>query len=392
MTKLPLLAFLFVLSLITYVDRAAISSVKDDLVRDLALSEQQIGAVFSSFALGYALAQIPSGWLADKLGARVLLSAVVLLWSVLTGITGLLTTFSSLLIVRFAFGAAEAGAFPGSARAIFEWIPPGERGLANGVVFAGSRLGAALAFPLMAWLLDWTVWRNAFLWLALPGVLWGVVWLFTYKNNSAGNQSAAMSFHWSPKLFVLMLQYFIVNFTTYFCLTWMMPYLKSRFSLSTGEAATYTMVPLLVGSGAHYANGLLIDGLFRHARWSQWSRRMPAMIGFGLSAIGISFIPSASSIGNATFWFTVAAFGAEMVISPSWAYAIDLGKEKSGALSGAMNMAGNMGSFVSANAFPVLGPAYFLLVMGLNLVAACLWYFLKPETAMTENAAGSSGT
>ena len=177
-------AGLFVLSLITYVDRAAISSVKEPLAAELQLDDQAIGAVFSVFALGYAVAQVPSGWLADRIGPRYMLAGAVAVWSVLTAWTGWAAGFVSLVIVRFLFGVAEAGAFPGTARAFFNWLPVSERGRANGIVFSGSRLGAAFAFPLMAWLLPASgSWRNAFFLLAVPGAVWALLWLLLFRDN-----------------------------------------------------------------------------------------------------------------------------------------------------------------------------------------------------------------
>ena len=153
---------LFVLSLITYVDRAAISTAKGPMAAELSLSDGEMGAVFSAFALGYAAAQIPSGWLADRLGPRRALAIVVVLWSLLTSLTGAMSTFGPLLAVRFFFGVAEAGAFPGSARVFYNWLPVTERGIANGILFSGALLGGAVAFPFYTWLLDNYSWRGAF--------------------------------------------------------------------------------------------------------------------------------------------------------------------------------------------------------------------------------------
>src|SRR5215210_9231313 len=146
-------AALFLLSLITYIDRAAISTAKGPMARELGLSDAQMGAVFSAFALGYAAAQIPSGWFADRFGPRRALAIVVVLWSLLTSLTGMTSRFGPLMAVRFLFGVAEAGAYPGSARVFYNWLPAGERGIANGILFSGGLLGAAFAFPIYAWLL-----------------------------------------------------------------------------------------------------------------------------------------------------------------------------------------------------------------------------------------------
>lgn len=380
---------LFTLSLITYIDRAAISSVKDSLSTDIGLDNQQIGMVFSAFALGYALTQIPFGWLADRAGARLLLSAVVLAWSILTAITGLLNGFFSLLMVRFLFGVAEAGAFPGAARAIYEGLPASQRGLGNGFLFAGSRLGAALAFPLMGWLLTILNWRTIFLALAVPGILWAAVWFLFYRKQPLIQRAGAsaelgISLRSRP-VALAMTQYFIVNFTTFLALSWMQPYLKQTYSLGQMEAGYYAMIPLILGAGAQWGTGAVGDALYRNVRYRWLSRRLPAISGFLISAFGVAFIASAGTIQTAVLWFSVAAVGAEMVIGPSWAYCMDIGGPRSATVSGAMNMAGNFGSFVCANLFPLLttltgsSAAYFWMVLALDLVAAACWLGMRPS-------------
>jgi MFS family permease len=148
--------------MILYLDRAAISSAKASVATALSLSDAAMGAVFSAFALGYAFAQIPSGWLADRFGPRVTLACVVALWSVFTVLTGVASGLFTLFVVRFLFGAAEAGAFPGSARVIYNWLPPRMHGIANGILFSGALVGGAVAFPFFQWLLGAHGWRMAF--------------------------------------------------------------------------------------------------------------------------------------------------------------------------------------------------------------------------------------
>ena len=129
-----------------------------------------MGVVFSAFALGYAAAQMPSGWFADRIGPRRALAIVVVLWSLLTALTGTMTRFGPLLAVRVLFGIAEAGAYPGSARVFYNWLPARQRGIANGILFSGGLLGAAFAFPIYAWLLEQYDWRIAFYILGVPGL------------------------------------------------------------------------------------------------------------------------------------------------------------------------------------------------------------------------------
>ncbi len=394
MSALAAVAGLFVLSLITYIDRAAISSAKDAISAGLQLSDARMGAVFSAFALGYALAQIPSGWVADRYGPRLMLAVVVTLWSLLTAATGLAQSYVALLAVRFLFGVAEAGAFPGSARVFYNWLPPSQHGRANGVIFSASRIGAAAAFPVMAWLLAQQSWRVAFYWLAVPGLVWAACWYALFRDYPANPPQRAepaiaadgglrfADLFGSARMLLAMAQYFVVNFTTFLCLSWMLPYLKQRYALSAAEAASWAMAPLLVGATSQWFTGWLVDSLYRSS-FKGWSRRLPAIIGFCISAIGVGSLPYAGDVRLAVLGFTMAAFGAEMVISPSWAFCMDLGGKKSGAVTGSMNMLGNLGSFVSANLFPFLqtqtggADAYFFLVMGLNVLSAICWVRMR---------------
>ena len=181
MPRTILLVLLFAVSWILYLDRAAISTAKDLIAKDLGLSNDAMGVVFGCFALAYALGQIPAGWFADRFGPRLTLTVVVSAWSLFTALTGLAPEFGALVVIRFMFGLAEAGAFPASARAFYMWLPRELHGRANGIIFSGSRLGAALSFPILAGLLDSFGWRIAFYLLSVPGLLWAAVWFARHQ-------------------------------------------------------------------------------------------------------------------------------------------------------------------------------------------------------------------
>ncbi len=104
----------FFLSVLLYVDRVCISTAKEPVVAELNLSDRQWGIIMSAFAFGYALLQTPSGWLADRRGARHVLAVIVTLWSAFTGLTAAAWSFLSLAVIRFLFGAGEAAPFPPS--------------------------------------------------------------------------------------------------------------------------------------------------------------------------------------------------------------------------------------------------------------------------------------
>jgi ACS family glucarate transporter-like MFS transporter len=393
MTRYLVLAGLFVLSLITYIDRAAISSAKQAIGAGLRLDDQAMGAVFSAFALGYALAQIPAGWFADRAGPRMMLTCVVTLWSLFTALTGAATGLWTLLIVRFAFGIAEAGAFPGAARALYNWLPSAERGRAHGILFSGSRIGAAGAFPLMNRLLENASWRTVFLLLSIPGLVWAILWAVLFRDEPAtppkreaspsddvGARSPGEALHIirSRPMRLAMAQYFVANFITFLPLSWMLPYLIEHYRLSSAQASYYATLPLLIGAAAQWISGFLVDALYQ-SRYHAWSRRLPAMAGFTLAAAGAAMMPFAQTAPVAVAFFGLATLGAELTISPSWTFCLDIAGKRSGEVTGTMNMAGNIGSFVSANAFPFLNrltgsaAAYFGAVAALSAAAALCW-------------------
>jgi len=382
---------LFVLSLILYIDRSAISSAKSAIAHDLALSDTTMGWVFGAFSLGYAFAQIPWGWFADHVGPRLALAIVVALWSAFTSLTGTAHALAWLVFIRFLFGVAEAGAFPGSARTFYNWLPAEERGLANGILFSGALLGGGLAFPLCQWLATTYGWRMAFYLLGVPGFLWALGWLVWFRDYPETRITRdaeditpirrLQAFRSWP-MAKAMAQYFIGNFTFFICITWMFPYLADRYSLTPSQAARYSMVPLLSGAAANWISGFFVDLLYR-SRFRPWSRRAPATFGFLLAASGIYAVPLVNKPGAAVAAFAVAMFGIELTISPSWAYCIDIGHKNSGSVSAAMNMAGSFGALASANAFPWLhrwtgdSSTYFRIAAFLNALAVLCWLSMR---------------
>ena len=400
----------FLLSVLLYIDRVCISAAKEPITGDLGLSDTEFGWALSAFALGYALFQTPSGIMADRFGPRVVLTSVVIFWSLFTGMTGLAIGFGTLLLARFLFGVGEAGAFPSCARAFYSWLPVSERGIAQGINFSGSRLGAAFALPMVAALVTTVGWRASFIILALLGVAWAVFWYFGFKDDPTEHRSISEAelnhilknrqqtdggeeatprlsggaLFGSRNMWLAMVQYFCSNFTFFFCLTWLFPHLKATYNLTAIETGFYASAPLIFGAIGNWVAGGLVDSLYRKGRW-KLSRRGPAIIGFTLAAAGLVGSVYAESVFGAVTFLSLAIFGADMTLSPSWSFCIDIGRKNSGAVSGTMNMAGNIGSFVTALAFPYLfawtGSAtpFFFVGATLNIIAICAWLAMQPE-------------
>jgi MFS transporter, ACS family, glucarate transporter len=152
-TWIPMRFFVLMLTFIhtlnLYIDRAVISAAKDSIVTDLGLSLTEWGWIMASFTLGYALFQTPTGYFADARGPRFVLTFIVIFWSCLTTLTGFMRSFMSMLVVRFLFGAGEAGAFPALSKVTFNWFPLKERGIVQGINFSGP--GSVRHWPFRLW-------------------------------------------------------------------------------------------------------------------------------------------------------------------------------------------------------------------------------------------------
>lgn len=424
--RLPLRSVLvgatFLLSVLLYVDRVCISAAKKEVASDLSLSDQQMGWVFAAFSLGYALFQTPSGLLSDRYGPRRVLAAIVAIWSIFTGLTAAAGSLFSLLVVRFLFGAGEAGAFPGIARAMYSWIPMQERGIAQGVNFSGSRIGAAITLPLIATLIAQLGWRPTFVILMCVGFAWSALWFLLFRDDpeeaswladeeceyilanrqkrpsdesadsgSVGpaGESFSRTMIRSGNVQALCAQYFASNFIFFFGLTWFFPQLMTRYGLTGVQASLFTAVPMICGALGNWVSGWWVDRLYSQGKW-QLSRRLPAATGFILAAIGIVGSAYAASPLTSSLWFSLCIFGSDMTLSPSWSTCVDIGKSRAGVVSGTMNMAGNIGAFVTSLAFPYLlewtgSPLpFFYIAAALNVAAIRLWFWIDPTVSLRE--------
>jgi len=403
----------FILSMNVLIDRIFISVAKEPIADSLMFDDRQMGWVLSIFALGYALFQTPSGILADRFGPRKILTAVVTLWSVFAALSGAAWNFISMMVVRFLFGAGEAGAYPAMSRAVYSWIPIKERGIVNGIIFSGGRVGAALSMLFMPWLLSAVGWRMGFVYLSLIGFVWAVIWYWWFRDDPAdhayisekekkfilenrqeqsvqvkGSISLSELFG-SKNMWLLMVQYFSSNFTFFFCLSWMFPHIQTTYGLTASQAGIYASFPLIFGALGNWFSGWLVDFLYKRENWT-FSRKFTAILGFVLAAIGLLASVFMDTPFMAVVFLSLATFGADMTLSPSWSACNDTGKENSGAVSGTMNMAGNLGSFITALAFPYLKVwsgsvvPFFFIGAGLNLLAIFLWTKIKPERTIKE--------
>jgi len=431
--RFVLISILFFHSVNTYMDRACIASATNEIMHDLSITKEMLGLILGIFAVGYALFQVPSGWIADRFGPRKALTIVVAVWSCFTALTGAARNALQMLILRFLFGVGEAGAFPGAAQAFFRWLPAKERGLAHGINFSGSRLGAAFSLFLMPFLIrgcSWEIsfwglldapfyfvwsgigWRWTFVVNGVIGIIWAIVWLTWFRDNPRDNKkvnaaeldyiesnnlqtmkdSVKASFaevFTSLNMSLAMLQYFASNVTFFICLTWLPSYIRNRWP-DDPNAIYYSAVPLIFAAFAQWIAGSMVTVLYNRG-FHVGSRRVTAIIGFGLGVIGLILAAWTDSLAFLTtdqaqlYWFvlcfSVATFGVDMTLSPSWTFCNDIGGANSGAVSASMNMVGNIGAALSAIAFPMFANAnhFFYMAAGINFAAIAIWCFMNPN-------------
>jgi ACS family glucarate transporter-like MFS transporter len=163
--------------------------------------------------------------------------------------------------------------------------------------------------------------------------------------------------------------------------------LQTKYNLNSLEAGFYSSAPLLFGALVNWVSGLWVDSIYKKGYWAR-SRKIPAIIGFLFATTGLIASVYMENVSSAIIFLSLAVFGADMTLSPSWSVCVDIGRENSGAVSGIMNMAGNLGSFITALAFPYLkdltGSAvpFFFVGAGLNFIALLMWLNIKNDKVL----------
>lgn len=360
-------------SFLLYVDRFSLSFVERSMKDDLGLTNRESSWVLAAFFLSYALAQVPSGWLSDRFGARLMLTLYVLLWSLFTGLMGVVAVLAALVAFRLGCGLAQAGAYPTCGSVLSRWVPFAERGVASSVVAVGGRVGGATAPLLTAYLLLALDWRSVLLLYGLVGVLVAAAFWLYYRDwprlhprcNTAevfqieGGRPAGLS---SPhgrvgalplrylagnrSLWCSSLSQFGTNFGWIFLLNWLPRYLEEVHDPPLTERGWMAFTPPFVGIAGMFCGGWLTDGLAR-ALGLRWGRRLPmALSRFSAMAAYLACLALRSP------WAVVAAlavvaFSTDLGTASVWAFKQDVGGRHVGSVLGWGNMWGNVGAFAA---------------------------------------------
>ncbi len=411
--RYKVVGLMITLAMVTYLDRACVGKLAPDISRDLSLSKDQMSWVFSSFALAYALFEVPTAWWADRQGTRGVLTRIVLWWSALTVMTGAAFNFVSMVVIRFLFGAGEAGAWPCVARTFSKWIPPQERGRVQGIFFAGAHLAGGLT-PIIAATLNGLIgWRWVFVVFGAVGVVWVIVWhrwfrnepaehpdvnaaereLITAGRTSAGSQHEGWPY-WRRLLahrntLPLCLGYIPNSTVFYFCITWLPTYLEEKHKFAAISLGFFSGLPLITA---------VIGDLFGGAATDWATRRFGLRLGrAGVAGLGNLFA-AAAMIGAAfaphpvvaICLISLAVTAAMFTLGATWSTCQDIGGAHVGVVSAAMNTAGQIGAIGGPPMVTYLLGRYgdwnapVFAIGGLFLVGAVCWLFVDPRERVFE--------
>lgn len=412
------LVFLFFLSIITFVDRVCISVVGKSMQEDLGLSPSQWGWMLGVFSLAYGAFEVPAGILGDAIGPRRVLARIVTWWSMFTALTGAVTGYGQLLVVRFLFGAGEAGAFPNASVSISRWFPTVERARAQGVVFMASRLGGALTPLLVVPILQAYGWRACFFIFGAVGLIWPVLWYWWFRDNPAEKKgisaeevaeiaagaSTRVHHHMSwrhvlsrPGVWWIMLMYYACCWTAFFFLGWLHTFLERGRGFSKDDLLNLSWIPFVLGATAAILGGITSDWLVKRIGL-RWGRRWVAIVGLGLSAVFVGLALLTRDKVWTVVWLALGYAGSDFMLPVAWAVCLDIGGRQAGTVSGAMNMAGQLGAFSTSVAFGYIVSAtgsYNLPLIPMAVmtaISALLWFKIDPEKPLgLEPAASAKG-
>ena len=363
------LGFLCLLAAITYLDRVAISVAGPRIQESLSISPEMWGWVVGIFTVSYAIFEIPSGRMGDRTGARRVLTRIVLWWSAFTAFTGLTSNYYVLLVIRFCFGAGEAGALPNIAVSLSRWFPVIERARAMGVVFMFMQAGGALAPLVIVPIQARYGWRASFYLLGFIGVLWCLAWYWWYRDTPAekggvtqseieeiGVRSFAdnHSLPWgialrSANLWAILVLAFSYVFGLYFFISWLHTFLVRARGFSEGDLLL-SMAPAILGACGNVSGGFVSDALVNRLGL-KWGRRSVGLIGLSCAAIfTIATMMTANKITTLLFLgFVYAGITLQQTVVAT--VAIDIGRKYVGGIMGAFNTVASVGGFAFSVSF-----------------------------------------
>ncbi len=409
--------WLFLLSAVAFLDRTNVSIAGLAISRDFGLSNQRLGWVFSAFLIGYAGFQIPAGALVARFGPRRVLTLGTLWWGVATALTALLPAHLAhavivLMAIRLALGAGESVIYPAASQIVAHWIPVDERGIINGLIFAGVGAGSGLTPPLLAALIARHGWRAAFWFSAAVGLAVGLGWWLLARDTPLEHPRLAPAelaeierglpatdvntpkLPWRAlfarrDLPALIVGYFCFGYVAWIFFSWFFLYMAEVRGFNLESSARYAMLPFLSMTVCCLAGGALSDRLSR-TRGLRVGRSLLAFVALLLTA---AFLVIGSQVRSPQLAGVILAGGASALYlaqSSFWSVAVDLAGSSAALFSSAMNMGGQIGGAVTASLTPWIAARFgwtttFATAAAMAILGALAWLLVHPERPLTSS-------
>ncbi|EWH09655.1 major facilitator superfamily transporter [Catenovulum agarivorans DS-2] len=368
MKKGGILALIFISVVINYMDRTNISVAAAAISADLNISKVEMGLIFSAFAWTYSIMQIPGGMLVDAVRIRFLYPFILVAWSLVTLVQGLVSSVAALIGCRMAIGFFEAPSYPANNKIVTQWFAEQERAGAIAIYTSGQFIGLAFLMPVLAVIQDWFGWRGLFIVSGLIGIVWAVIWYIFYQeksneqpnnpqaNSENANQSSSPNttpVSWqnlklafsSKKLWGIYIGQFCLGGTLIFFLTWFPTYLAEYRGFSDLQTGFLASVPFLAAFCGVLLSGFVSDLLVRKGFSNEFARKTPIILGLFLSS-SVIFANYTDSTLWVTFFLSLTFFGNGLA-SINWVFvSLIAPKHMVGLVGGCFNFIGGLSAVI----------------------------------------------
>lgn len=404
--RYPVLLFLCISAVIAYIQRAALSVPAAEIAADLKFTDlaRDMGMIQTTWYLCYGLMQLPSGWLADRLGSRRALALFSVAWSAATLLSAFATDFISLLVLWGMMGAAQAGAFPCAAKALGRIFPETQRARATGLLASGMTIGGAIApvltalslqsFTPLAESLSIYRWRLLLAAYAIPGAIWTLAFLLLISERQLPSTESTSKLRapvdWSRlvrsrSLALLCSQQFFRAAGMVFFMTWFPTFLQKTRDVSLLGSGILTTVAGIGGVLGSLTGGFASDWLLLRTGNARLSRQGIAVVGMSICSLLIVCSYFVSDVNQSIALITLGAFCATFGGVSGYTVAISFGGRHVATVFSTMNMFGNMGAAL----FPITAGwlvartgnwnlILFLFAAIMAIDAVC-WALLNPQ-------------
>jgi len=388
---------------LNYMDRSTLAIGNLKIREEFGVNATAIGALGSAWALTYGIAQLPSGYLLDRIGPKVLVGAAMILWSLCQAAGGLATTYFQLMLSRIGLGATEAPCFPSATRSVSDWFDVRDRGTPSGVYTSGAYIGPTLAPPILTGLMLAFSWRVMFIVMGLAGIAAAGLWFLIYRDPKAQElepqdeaylrsnreASSAVSLRQWTSLFrframwVLMLGAFCTGYITWMYQTWLPAYLEMQQHISIAKTGLLASVPLLCAFFGALCGGWVSDRLVKRGMELIASRRLPLILGLLGSAVFTGLAAMTTSAGAAITFIALSMFCMQFGITCKWILVTAVTPQAYCASAASnQNFAGFLGGTLSPilTGFIVDATGSFVVALAIGavitLIGAALFQFL----------------